>query len=200
MDDVRFLPPGVVVASFVLCVAGFILAIISSPVLVTRGGGTLAFFGVVLYETTDDFFGGFILLMKVIAGGIIIWHAVRLALLDDSARRRVVVLCLIGGVVAPVVVSVRMNHIDQIFVLLAKSAVFCTGVALIWYLSSERVVRVFREGGLEGAFAYRYCPVCSERAQSESVQCDECLVPLVERYEVDGGLVLAHRVNTEAAP
>lgn len=190
-DRTRFLPPGIMVSAFLLGVAGVVLAIAASPVLVARGGGSVSVLGFLVYETTADYFGGPILAAKVLGGILILWHAVLLAQLDEGARRRVVALAAVFGVVAPLVISPEMRRIDSIFITVIRLVIILVSAGFVGYLTRPRIVEAFREGGLEGQLAFRYCPVCGVRATDGASSCEECEVPLLERYELDGGVVLA---------
>lgn len=190
-DRTKFLPPGIMVSAFLLGVAGVVLAIAASPVLVARGGGSVSIFGVVVYETTADYFGGPILAAKVLAGILVLWHAVLLARLDEGARRRVVALTMLLGVLAPLVVCPEMRRIDSIFIRIIRLSVILVSMGVVGYLTRPRIVEAFRDGGLAGRLAFRYCPVCGVRAAEGAASCEECDVPLLERYELDGGIVLA---------
>ena len=194
-EEQRFLPPGLIVVSAALIVGGLALSVIATPALVIRGGLKVSFFGSVLFETAKLVPGIFGLIFKGLLGFSLVGMAIGLLTLHEPSRRGVIAFLVILGILVPLLLSFELDRIDLVFVKLLRLVLFSVSSVCVFYLTRERIVRVFADGGLSAQLVYRYCPICSTRGiDEEQDSCPHCDGDLLDRYETDCGLVFARPV------
>ena len=197
-EEQRFLPAGLIVVSAMLVVGGLAFSVIATPALVIRGGLKVSFFGAVLFETTKLVPGIFGLAFKALLGFSLVGMAIGLLRLHEPSRRGVIAFLVIIGILIPLLLSFELDRIDQVFVKILRLAMFTISSICVYYLTRERIVQVFVNGGLSAHLVYRYCPICSTRGIDEGLDsCPHCEGDLLDRYETDCGLVFARSVAVQ---